>query len=108
MATAIMDRAAQMFPRLTPAQIERISSIGHRRDVHAGDVLFDVGDQNTRFFVVVSGAIDVVRVICDREEPVTVHHPGEFTGEINMLSPRRSLLCARTACDRAAIPVDRY
>jgi thioredoxin reductase (NADPH) len=107
MATAIMDRAAQMFPRLTPAQIERISSIGHRRDVHAGDVLFDVGDQNTRFFVVVSGAIDVVRVIGDREEPVTVHHPGEFTGEINMLSARRSLVRARTASDGAVIAVDR-
>ena len=25
MATAVMDRAAQMFPELTPAQIERIA-----------------------------------------------------------------------------------
>jgi thioredoxin reductase (NADPH) len=107
MATAITDRAAQMFPRLTPAQIERVSSIGHRRDVHAGDVLFDVGDQNTRFFVVVSGAIDVVRMIGDREEPVTVHHPGEFSGEINMLSARRSLLRGRAASDGEVIVVDR-
>ena len=107
MATAIMDRAAQMFPQLTPAQIERISSIGHRLDVHAGDVLFDVGDQNTRFFVVVSGAIDVVRVIGDREERVTVHHPGEFSGEINMLSARRSLVRGRTASDGVVIAVDR-
>jgi thioredoxin reductase (NADPH) len=107
MATAIMDRAAQMFPQLTPAQIERISGIGHRRDVRAGDVLFDVGDQNTRFFVVVSGTIDVVRMIGDREEPVTVHHPGEFTGEINMLSARRSLVRGRMAGDGAVIAVDR-
>ena len=28
----VMERAAQMFPKLTPAQIERISSIGRRRD----------------------------------------------------------------------------
>jgi thioredoxin reductase (NADPH) len=107
MATAIMDRSAQMFPRLTPAQIERISSIGHRRDVHAGDVLFDVGDQNTSFFVVASGAIDVVRMIGDREEPVTVHHPGEFSGEINMLSARRSLVRGRVASDGEVIVVDR-
>jgi thioredoxin reductase (NADPH) len=107
MATAIMDRAAQMFPQLTPAQIDRISSIGRRRDVHAGDVLFDIGDQNTRFFVVVSGTIDVVRMIGDREEPVTVHHPGQFTGEINMLSARRSLLRGRTAGDGVVIAVDR-
>ena len=90
MATAIItDRAAQMFPRLTPAQIRRISTIGHRRDVHTGDVLFDVGDQNTPFFVVVSGTVDLVRLIGDREEPITVYHPGEFSGEMNMLSARR-------------------
>src|SRR5258708_18533561 len=103
MATSVMDRAAQMFPQLTPAQIERISSVGHRRDVRAGDVLFDAGDQNTCFFVVLSGAIDVVRPVGDREEPVTVHQPGQFTGEINMLSARRSLTRARMASDGSVI-----
>jgi thioredoxin reductase (NADPH) len=102
-----MDRAAQMFPQLTAAQIDRIANIGHRRDVRAGEVLFDVGDQNTRFFVVLSGAIEVVRPIGDREEPVIVHHTGEFTGEINMLSARRSLVRARAARDGAVIAVDR-
>ena len=76
MAPSVVDRAAQMFPQLTPAQIERISRIGHRRDVRAGEVLFEVGEQNTRFFVVLTGAIDVVRPIGDREEPVIVHQPG--------------------------------
>ncbi|HMJ51234.1 MAG TPA: FAD-dependent oxidoreductase [Polyangiaceae bacterium] len=107
MATNIMDRAAQMFPRLTAAQIERIASVGHRRDVRAGEVLFDAGDQNTRFFVVLSGAIEIVRPIGDHEEPVTVHDPGQFTGEINMLSARRSLVRARGASDGAVIAVDR-
>ena len=93
----IVERAAQMFPKLTPAQIDRISSVGHRRDVRAGEVLFDVGEQNTRFFVVLSGAIDIVRPIGDREEPVMICHPREFTGEINMLSARRSLVRARVA-----------
>ena len=87
-----MERAAQMFPKLTAAQIERISTVGRRRDVRAGEVLFDVGDQNTAFFMVVSGAIDIVRPIGDREDPVTEHRPNEFTGEINMLSARRSLV----------------
>ena len=107
MATETMDRAAQMFPELTPAQIDRISSIGHRRDVHAGELLFDVGDQNTRFFVVLSGAIEIVRPIGDREEPLTVHHPGQFTGEINMLSARRSLTRARVASEGTLIAVER-
>jgi thioredoxin reductase (NADPH) len=102
-----MDRAAQMFPQLTAAQIDRIANIGKRRDVRAGEVLFDAGDQNTRFFVVLSGAIEVVRPIGDREEPVIVHQLGEFTGEINMLSARRSLVRARAARDGTVIAVDR-
>ena len=102
-----MERAAQMFPKLTPAQIERISAIGHRREVRAGEVLFDVGEQNTGFFVVLEGAIDVVRPVGDREEPVVKHGPGEFTGEINMLSARRNLVRGRITADGAVIAVDR-
>jgi thioredoxin reductase (NADPH) len=103
----IMERAAQMFPTLTAAQIDRISSIGQKREVRAGEVLFDVGDQNTRFFVVLSGGIDIVRQIGDREEPVTRHGPGQFSGEINMLSARRSLARARASADGTVIAVDR-
>jgi thioredoxin reductase (NADPH) len=96
-----------MFPFLTPEQVRRISNIGHRQDVRAGEVLFDAGQQNTSFYVVLEGEIQVVRPIGDREEPVTVHHPGQFTGEINMLSARRSLTRARMASQGAVIAVDR-
>jgi len=104
---AITDRTAQMFPRLTSAQIDRISSNGQRRNVRAGEVLFDVGEQNTPFFVVVSGAVAVVRLIGDREEPVRVYQPGEFTGEVNMLSARRNLERVRVTSDGEVIVVDR-
>ncbi|MGZ6066850.1 MAG: FAD-dependent oxidoreductase [Polyangiales bacterium] len=103
----ITDRTAQTFPRLTPAQIDRISGNGQRRTVRAGEVLFDVGEQNTPLFVVVSGAVAVVRLIGDREEPVWVYRAGEFTGELNMLSPRRNLERVRVASDGEVIVVDR-
>jgi thioredoxin reductase (NADPH) len=101
------ERAAQMFPFLTAEQVRRISSIGHRQDVRAGDVLFDAGEQNTSFYVVLEGSIRIVRPIGDQEEPVTVHQPGQFTGEINMLSARRSLTRARVASDGVVIAVHR-
>jgi thioredoxin reductase (NADPH) len=107
MAMTTIDRADQMFPRLTPAQIERIASVGKRREVHAGEVLFDVGEQNTRFYVVLEGAIDVVRQVGDREERIAVHGPGQFTGEISMLSARRSLTRARMSGDGTVIVVER-
>ncbi len=102
-----MDRAAQMFPVLTPAQVDRIARLGRRREVHAGEVLFDWGEQNTAFFVVLSGEMQVVRRIGEREEPVVVHRAGQFTGEINMLSARRSLARGRMIEDGSVIQVDR-
>jgi thioredoxin reductase (NADPH) len=102
-----MERAAQMFPQLTPAQIDRIASVGHRREVPAGEVLFELGEQNTRFFVVLAGAIEIVRPVGALEEQIVVHGPGQFTGEINMLSARRSLTRARTSAASTVIAVDR-
>ncbi len=107
MANDMTGRAAQMFPRLTPAQIERVAKVGRRVPLRAGEVLFDVGEQNTRFFVVVEGAIEVVRPIGDHEELVVVHQPGQFTGEINMLSARRSLVRGRSRGDGSVIVLDR-
>src|SRR6185503_16166357 len=107
MARQIMDRAAQMFPTLTPAQIERVSGVGRRLDVRSGEVLIELGEQNTRFFVVLSGAVAALRPLGDREEPVVVHEAGQFTGEINMLSARRSLVRVRAVGETAVIAVDR-
>jgi thioredoxin reductase (NADPH) len=103
----VLERAAQTFPTLTAAQIDRVGRVGVHRDVRAGEVLFDVGDQNTRFFVVLSGAVEIVRQMGDREELVVVHKPGQFTGEVNMLDARRSLVRARVTADGAVLCVDR-
>src|SRR5712692_4020867 len=102
-----MERAAQMFPQLTPAQIDRIASIGPRSEVKAGEVLIELGDQNTGFFVVLAGAIELTHPVGAVEEPIIVLGPGQFTGEINMLSARRSLVRARTAAASTVITLDR-
>jgi thioredoxin reductase (NADPH) len=107
MANPMMARTAQMFPQLTEAQIARVSMVGKRREIKAGEVLFDVGEQNTRFFVVLEGAVEILLPVGDREQTVVVHGPRQFTGEINMLSARRSLARARVRDPGSVIAVDR-
>src|SRR3954447_15877381 len=107
MANPYSERRAQMFPSLNPAQIARIEAIGKRRDVTVGEVLFQPGEQNGCFFVVLSGAVEVTRPLGDGEVPVTVHHAGDFTGEINMLSARRSLVRGRVVEAGTVLVVDR-
>ena len=85
----------QIFPKLTPAQISRFAAYGHIRSVQSGEVLIDQGDTLVPFFVVIDGEIEIVRPFGAYETLVTVHGSGEFTGEVNMLSGRRSLFRAR-------------
>ena len=107
MANAYVERRDQMFPRLSAAQIDRIAGVGERRRVRGGEILFETGEQHTRFFVVIEGAIEIVQPVDGGEEPLTVHGPGEFTGEINMLSARRALARARAVGDGSILVVER-
>ena len=102
-----VSRPEQTFPTLTPAQIARIAPHGHRRPFSRGEVLFEVGGANPPFFVVTSGALDVLRPTPAGDELVVSHPPGHFTGEINMLSGRRGLVRLRGAEDGEAIEVER-
>src|SRR5580692_11096962 len=101
------ERRAQMFPTLSPAQVERILPLGKNRQVHAGEVLFEEGDRNTNFFVVLSGGIEVVMPVDGHEMPIVTHGPREFSGEVNMLSERRSLVRGRAAGDGEILVLDR-
>ena len=107
MTDPYLGRREQMFPRLTSTQIDRIASLGERRRVRAGETLFEIGEQDTRFFLVLDGAVEIVRPIAGHEERIVVHGPGEFTGEINMLSARRNLVRGRALGDGAIVAVDR-
>src|SRR6476646_203221 len=99
-------RIEKIFPKLTPAQISRIAAHGHVRSVQSGEVLIEQGDTSVPFFVVTTGEVEIVRPLGAHETLITVHGPGEFTGEINMLSGRRSLDRARATKPGEVIELD--
>jgi thioredoxin reductase (NADPH) len=101
--TAALDR---LFPTLTPAQVARIAAHGDRRQVQRGEVLVEAGE-NPRFFVVTAGNIEIVRPARGTEEVVAVCGPGQFTGEVNMLSGRRGFLRIRARASGEVIAVER-
>jgi thioredoxin reductase (NADPH) len=100
-------RADQMFPTLTPAQVARVAAHGSVRPVRSGEVLFEAGDHGIPFFVVKTGRIEMLRSTGGAETLVVAHGPGQFTGEANMLSGRRSLVRARAAEPGEVIELDR-
>ena len=99
-------RIEKIFPKLIPAQIDRIAAHGRIRSVHPGEVLVEQGDTSVPFFVVITGEVEIVRPFDAYETLVTVHGSGEFTGEVNMLSGRRSFFRARATKPGKVIELD--
>jgi len=96
-AMSALDPFTQAFPTLTAEQIDRVRPYGQIRPVALGDIVFDAGDSHISMFIVLSGKLDILQFHKDGERPITTHHPGAFTGEINMISGRRSLVRGRVA-----------
>ncbi|HEY3927381.1 MAG TPA: FAD-dependent oxidoreductase [Candidatus Koribacter sp.] len=85
----------QTFPELTDAQIARLKPYGTIRKMSPGDILFEPNDASVSFFVMLSGAMEIVQPIDGGERPITAHGARHFTGEINMISGQRSLVRGR-------------
>ncbi len=98
---------AAVFPVLTTAQMARIATHGRMRPVNRGEVLLEAGEHSAHFFAVISGEIEVVRQSGTGEELVAVFQPGMFTGEVNMLSGRRSFVQLRASEPSEVVDVDR-
>jgi len=99
--------ADQTFPRLTPEQVARVAAHGRVRRVERGEVLVAVGAPIPMFFVVSSGSIEIRQPADDGDVTLRVMEPGEFTGEVSMLSGRRSLVTLRMREPGDLIEVER-
>jgi thioredoxin reductase (NADPH) len=99
-------RPEQVFPTLTPEQIARVAAHGRRRPVQRGEVLVEAGQQHYPFFVVTAGQLDVEGSSAGGEL-VTTYQRGQFSGELNLLTGRRSLVTIRVSEPGEVIEVQR-
>ncbi|MEA2366540.1 MAG: thioredoxin reductase [Thermoleophilaceae bacterium] len=82
------------FPRLSDEQIRRLTPEGERRPTEAGQILFQEGDEEYDFHVLLDGRVET-RTGEEREERTfAVHGPGRFLGELNLLTGGPSFLTA--------------
>ncbi|HEV2854165.1 MAG TPA: ATP-binding protein [Thermoanaerobaculia bacterium] len=75
-----------LFPRLTGEALERVREEGAEVELQPGEVLFSEGDQDYQFFVVLDGEVRITKMVGNEETLLAIHDPGEFTGEISMLT----------------------
>ena len=103
-------REHQMFPVLDAGQIEtakRFAS-GPARTFAAGEQVYAIGQLGAPAWLVLAGAIEVVRRDgLTHEAPITAHGVGQITGEVNQLAGRPSIAGGRAGPDGCtALPFD--
>ena len=86
---------AVAFPTLSEADMAAIGEFGTRRPIAEGEYLYREGDVTYDFFVVVSGAVEIVSPSGGTERVIARHGPGRFLGELNLLTGLRVFVSAR-------------
>ena len=78
------------FPRLSHDQISVLASVGRRRPVTEGELLYRAGDAMYDFYVVAGGRVAIV----DGERVLGVHLEGGFLGELSLITEEPAYLTA--------------
>src|SRR5579864_8321863 len=83
------------FPILEAADLELLESLGTKRSVTPGEYLYRQGDETYDFYVLLSGAVEIVVDTHGPERQIARHGAGRFLGELNLLSGQRVFVSAR-------------
>jgi thioredoxin reductase (NADPH) len=87
------DRYGQ-YPRLSGQQLAAVAAYGQRRPTRQGEVLYNQGEEDYDFVVVLDGRVAVVGGYGGELLVAGVHGPGRFLGELGLLSGQGAVLAA--------------
>jgi thioredoxin reductase (NADPH) len=87
----------EAFQQLTDAELAALMPFGKLRAVSAGEYLYREGDSAYDFYVVLSGAVEIVISADGNERVIARHTPGRFLGELNLLTGQRVYVSALVA-----------
>ena len=104
--TSLDGRAEQMFPQLSPTEIDRLRRFGQCRSFTAGEMLVRAGEEGHGLTVLLSGKVEILQHDeTGRRISIVTHEQGSFMGELAQLSGRPSLVNAEALTDGEAIVI---
>ena len=75
------------FPRLTSAEVALVKPLATARDYADGETIFRAGQADIDLYIVESGQVEI-RNPTDGQRVIAVHEPGQFSGDIDLLTGR--------------------
>ena len=100
-------RPEMAFPYLTEDMLERLESYGYRQHCPAETALWTRGQREVDMFVVVEGTVEVYAPVeKDERKLLATLQAGQFSGELDLLSSRQTLVdgCTLTDCVLLRVP----
>ncbi len=98
-------RHHELNPELNDAQIEIIRGYGEERCFKAGEYLWNTGQRDAGFFLVLDGELDILRHDEQGEHAFITHGRGHYGGEIVTMLGRGALVAGRARTDLKVIAV---
>lgn len=83
-----------LFPTLSEEQIGMLYPYGCETTLEGGECLYAEGDPADTLYIVIEGEIKVTKRAAGHETVLVVHHPGDFTGEIALLTGGENIASA--------------
>lgn len=84
------------FPKLSAEELTQLRAYAKCRDLKAGEYIFKAGDIGFPFYALLSGQIEIIENTSGEEKHVAMHNPGEFTGDVDMLTGRPAMVSGRS------------
>jgi thioredoxin reductase (NADPH) len=103
----VLSQNDEAFPTLSASQLALVKEHGECRSAMVGDYLFHQGDETSDFFVVLSGAVDIVLHADGTDQVIAQHRPGNFAGELNLVTGLRLFVSARVVEPAQIVVVSR-
>jgi thioredoxin reductase (NADPH) len=97
--SVLESRREQLFPILQQRHLEVLKPYGKCRRYATGDILFRAGERHIPMFVIVSGAVDILRDTLEGQKIIVTYKAGMFTGEISLLAGRAAVVTGRARND---------
>ena len=95
-------RRDQMFPVLSPPEIERLRRFGQPRRYPKDSLVLEAGKQTDGLLLILAGEVSMAPH-ADHRQPIIVHGPGGFMGELAQLSGRPALVDGTALSDVEAL-----
>ena len=97
------------FPGFSESAIGRLRGYGTEQSVEAATLLFARGDRDVDMFIVLDGQLQVFETDGQgAENIVAVLSPDQFTGELDLLDNRQTLLGCRAMVKSCILRIDRF